>query len=98
MKILFTGATGVIGRASLPRLIGAGHEVTAVYRSPDDRQWLEDVGARAIDVDLFDSDVVALAVSGNGAFREATGWAPSHPSAADGRGVSVEQNRAQGAH
>ena len=34
MRILITGATGVIGRRVVPMLVKAGHHVTAVVRSP----------------------------------------------------------------
>ena len=64
MKILFTGATGVIGRVAMPLLSAAGHDITAVSRSDSDRLWLEDVGARPASVDLFDRDAVTSATSG----------------------------------
>ncbi|HEX6219850.1 MAG TPA: NAD-dependent epimerase/dehydratase family protein [Acidimicrobiia bacterium] len=64
MKILFTGATGVVGRAALPHLSVAGHDVIAVYRSETDRAWLEGLGARPVAVDLFDPDAVGSVVSG----------------------------------
>jgi len=35
MKVLVTGATGFIGRALVPDLIKAGHDVIAAVRSPD---------------------------------------------------------------
>ena len=61
MKILLTGATGVIGRAAMPYLVAAGHDVTAVYRSDDDRSWLEEAGARPLAASLFDSEAVRRA-------------------------------------
>lgn len=64
MKILFTGATGVLGREGLPLVVAAGHDVTAVSRSPEDSQWLAEMGARAAVVDLFDADQVGEAMSG----------------------------------
>lgn len=64
MKVLFTGATGVLGRATIPRLISAGHDVRAVARSEKDRDWLEKLGARATKVDLFDGESIIHAVSG----------------------------------
>lgn len=64
MKILFTGATGVLGRAALPRLVAEGHDVTAVARNTKDRSWLEAVGARPAEVDLFDPDSIDEAVAG----------------------------------
>lgn len=64
MKILFTGATGVLGRATVPVLLSAGHDVTAVARSQTDREWLQGLGARPVEVDLFDPDSVDIAVAG----------------------------------
>jgi nucleoside-diphosphate-sugar epimerase len=64
MKILFTGATGVIGRAAVPLLTEEGHDVTAVVRSDTDRGWLSDVGARPESVDLFDRHSVLSATAG----------------------------------
>ena len=45
MKILFTGATGVIGRRAVPHLIAAGHDVAGVARSAVDHSWLDGIGA-----------------------------------------------------
>ncbi len=63
MRILFTGATGVIGRLAVPLLIDSGHQVDAVYRSPDDGEWLAAIGARPIPLDLFDSGAIRTAVT-----------------------------------
>ncbi len=64
MKILFTGATGVIGRAAVPLISAAGHDVTAVSRADSERHWLEEVGARPVAIDLFDRDAVVSTTSG----------------------------------
>lgn len=64
MKVLFTGATGVLGKASLPLLIADGHDVTAVYRSQTEKAWLKRIGARPETVDLFDSSAIQDALSG----------------------------------
>jgi nucleoside-diphosphate-sugar epimerase len=64
MKILFTGATGVLGRASLPLLVSAGHDVTGLSRNEDQSAWLVQVGARPLSGDLFDADSVWKAVAG----------------------------------
>lgn len=64
MKILFTGATGVLGRAAVPRLVGDGHDVIAVSRSRDHTAWLEKTGARPEPVDLFDTSAIGRAVAG----------------------------------
>lgn len=65
MRILFTGATGVIGRRAIPQLIAQGHHVTAVGRTPEARRDLEAMGAEPLALDLFDGVSVALAVNGH---------------------------------
>lgn len=67
MKVFFTGATGVIGRQAVPRLLKAGHDVTGVARSDEGRGWLQREGARPIHVDLFDEGAVEAAVAGHDA-------------------------------
>jgi nucleoside-diphosphate-sugar epimerase len=64
MRILFTGATGVIGTVAVPRLVDAGHEVVAVHRTASDAAHLESVGAQPAMVDLFDGGAVDRAVRG----------------------------------
>lgn len=63
-KIFVTGATGVIGRRVVPRLVAAGHRVTAVGRTPEKRAELERQGVRAIALDLSDQPAVNAAVQG----------------------------------
>ncbi len=58
MKIFMTGATGVIGRRAVPRLIEQGHEVTGVVRTREKAKTLENIGAKTVTVDLFDRDAV----------------------------------------
>ncbi|HET7189121.1 MAG TPA: NAD-dependent epimerase/dehydratase family protein [Gemmatimonadaceae bacterium] len=64
MRIFVAGATGVIGARAIPLLVAAGHDVTAVGRTPDKRALLERLGARAVTVDLFDPGAVHRAVVG----------------------------------
>ena len=64
-SIFVTGATGVIGRRALPLLVAAGHSVAAVGRTPEKRAVIEHAGARAVEVDLFDSRGVRDAVEGH---------------------------------
>jgi nucleoside-diphosphate-sugar epimerase len=63
-RVFVTGATGVIGRLVVPQLVAAGHDVTGVARTPDKRRVLEESGARAAEVDLFDPRQVGPAVAG----------------------------------
>ncbi|HEU4803509.1 MAG TPA: NAD-dependent epimerase/dehydratase family protein, partial [Solirubrobacterales bacterium] len=55
MRVIVAGATGVLGRATMPKLRAAGHEVRGFARNPDGQQ---DVVA----LDLLDRGaVLALA-------------------------------------
>jgi nucleoside-diphosphate-sugar epimerase len=63
-RVFVTGATGVIGCLVVPQLVAAGHDVTGVARNPDKRRVLEESGARAAEVDLFDPAQVREAVAG----------------------------------
>ena len=65
MKIFIAGATGVVGRRVVPRLVAAGHQVTAVARTPEKGRWLSQQGANPVGVDLFDAAAVRGAVAGH---------------------------------
>ena len=64
VRVLVTGATGVLGRRVVPALIGLGYEVAAVGRTSEKRAALERQGARAVEVDLFDPEAVRRALEG----------------------------------
>ena len=65
MKVFVTGATGVVGRRAVPLLVRAGHEVTALARTPEKAAAMQRAGARPVAVDLFDADGVRRAVAGH---------------------------------
>ena len=65
MRVFVAGATGVIGRRAVNRLVAAGHEVTGVSRSREKDALLESLGARPVRVDLFDVDALRVAVAGH---------------------------------
>ncbi len=67
MRIFMAGGTGVVGRRAVARLVGTGHEVTAVARSEDKAAALRSAGAAPVTVDLFDGDAVSAAVIGHDA-------------------------------
>lgn len=64
-RILVTGATGVVGIRAVPLLVDAGHDVTAIGRSPEKRAGLEALGARAVALDVFDRAAVRSALEGH---------------------------------
>jgi len=63
MRVFVTGATGVVGCRVIPLLLRAGHDVTAVIRSPDKAGATRSTGARAIVADLFDRPALGQAVA-----------------------------------
>lgn len=63
MKILIVGATGVIGRQLVPKLIANGHEVAGTTRTPSKQSLLREMGASPLVVDILDADAVAGAVA-----------------------------------
>ncbi len=63
MKIFVTGASGWIGSAVVPELLGAGHEVVGLARSDASAEKLEAAGATVVVGDLDDPDGLAKAAS-----------------------------------
>lgn len=64
MKIFVTGATGVLGKAVVPRLIAGGHAVHALSRSEENREVLHSLGAQPVQADLYDGDSLKQALAG----------------------------------
>jgi nucleoside-diphosphate-sugar epimerase len=62
VRVFLAGATGVIGRELVPLLLAAGHDVTAMTRSPQKTGWLEAHGATACLCDALDGEAVRSAV------------------------------------
>jgi nucleoside-diphosphate-sugar epimerase len=62
MHVFLAGATGVIGRALVPRLLAAGHRVTALTRSRARAAEHERQGVRLALGDVFDRQAVIDAV------------------------------------
>jgi nucleoside-diphosphate-sugar epimerase len=54
MRVLIAGATGVIGRPLVSRLLAAGHDVAGLTRSETSAQTLRDWGAEPFSADVFD--------------------------------------------
>ena len=64
-EVFLTGATGVLGRRTVPRLVADGHSVSAVARSDDKAAQLRELGASPVAVDLLDAPAVQAAVQGH---------------------------------
>ena len=62
LRIFLAGASGVIGRKLIPRMVGAGHTVGAMTRSADKTGLLADLGAEPIVCDVFDKRSLFQAV------------------------------------
>jgi len=67
MRVFVTGATGVIGRRVVPLLVGLGHQVTGLGRTPAGCASLERWGATAARVDLFHAEALRATLHGNDA-------------------------------
>jgi len=67
MRILVTGATGVVGRRAVPLLLAAGHQVTAAGRSEEHLGALQRKGAATVVLDLFSREAIRRAVAGHDA-------------------------------
>ncbi len=63
MKVFIAGATGVLGRQILPRLLTAGHDVVAMTRTSAKLDAIRAAGAKAVLADALDPDAVARAVA-----------------------------------
>jgi nucleoside-diphosphate-sugar epimerase len=64
MKIFVAGATGVMGKQLVPRLVAAGHEVVGMTRSQSKQAALRELGASSVVADALDPEQVAAAVAG----------------------------------
>lgn len=67
MRVFVTGATGVIGVHVVRRLAAAGHQVTAVGRTPVKRARLQALGATAVALDLFEAGAARRLLAGHDA-------------------------------
>ncbi len=65
MRILFAGATGVIGQRVLPQLLIAGHEVTAVAHFAHTQAELYRIGVASTTASLFDPGALHAAARGH---------------------------------
>lgn len=62
MRVFVAGATGAIGRPLIPKLLAAGHQVTALARTPERARALEAQGVEVALADALDEAGVREAV------------------------------------
>ncbi|HWG26192.1 SDR family oxidoreductase [Actinospica sp.] len=65
MRIFVTGASGWIGSAVVPELIGAGHQVLGLARSDASAKAIADLGAEVLHGDLNDTDALHAGALGS---------------------------------
>ena len=56
-NIFITGATGVVGKPILQKIIDQGHNVFALSRSKKNDRWFSDLGVTKIEGDLFTESI-----------------------------------------
>jgi nucleoside-diphosphate-sugar epimerase len=62
--VFVAGGAGAIGRALLPVLVAAGHQVAGTTRRPERADAIRAIGAHAVTVDVLDRDALVRAVVG----------------------------------
>lgn len=72
MKVLILGATGSIGRQIVQQALQAGHEVTALCRTPA-KLDIQHAGLRTVKGDVLDQESIRNAMSGQDAVMVALG-------------------------
>src|SRR5262245_3188220 len=74
MKIFLTGATGFIGGRLARRLRAAGHDVTALVRTPERAADLAALGVKLAPGDITERDTVRAAMRGADAIYHVAAW------------------------
>ncbi|MGZ4680197.1 MAG: NAD(P)H-binding protein [Ilumatobacteraceae bacterium] len=81
-RVFVTGATGVLGRRVVPRLVEAGHDVTAAVRSKTKAEGVRSAGATPVLIDLFDRAAMRAAIDGHDTIAQLATHIPTGASAA----------------
>ena len=107
--IFVTGATGVLGRGTVERLLAHGYDVRALARNPERASVISTMGAEPVVADIYDLDAMTNAVSGADALlhlatripplnkiRKASAWVENTKLRAVGTKVLVDAALAAG--
>jgi nucleoside-diphosphate-sugar epimerase len=62
MRVFVAGGSGVLGVRLVPLLVGAGHDVVAMTRTPAKLAALRGLGAEPVLCDVFDADALGAVV------------------------------------
>jgi nucleoside-diphosphate-sugar epimerase len=107
--VFVVGATGVLGRETVARLLEAGHEVRALARNTERAAPIAALGAEPVLADVYDLDAMTKAVAGADALvhiatrippatkmRSASAWAENTRLRVEGTRVLVDAALAAG--
>jgi nucleoside-diphosphate-sugar epimerase len=67
MRVFVAGGTGAVGGHTIPALVGDGHSVTALARTPQKAAALSARGATPVSVSLFDQSALTAVFAGHDA-------------------------------
>ncbi|MBB6637491.1 NAD-dependent epimerase/dehydratase family protein [Cohnella thailandensis] len=62
MKVFVAGASGVIGRLLVPKLLAAGHDVYGMTHKKENERLVQRLGAKPVLADAFDKEAVKSAI------------------------------------
>jgi nucleoside-diphosphate-sugar epimerase len=65
VRVFLLGGTGAIGRYALAELVAAGHQVTALARSPQKAAFVREHGGVPVTLSMFDRDALSHAFGGH---------------------------------
>lgn len=109
LKVFVAGGSGVLGRASLPAILAAGHRVRSTARGDAKAELVRSLGAEPVDCDLYDLNSLRKAVSecdvvvrlttkigSMMSIRDAKAWAETNRLRTEGARILVDAAIAEG--